>query len=74
KLSPSNKVFKDVISHEAESVLAGIADIGEAIGTSAFPVLVLTYGDDAIFIDHSQYLAKPEDVVIAVQKELAALS
>ena len=74
KLSPSNKVFKDAISHEAESVLAGIAEIGQAIGTSAFPVVVMTLGDEAIFIDHSQYLAKPEDVVIAVQKELAALS
>ncbi|ABZ76716.1 conserved hypothetical protein [Shewanella halifaxensis HAW-EB4] len=74
KLSPSNKVFKDTISHEAESVLAGIAEIGEAIGTSAFPVLVMTLGDEAIFIDHSQYLAKPEDVVAAANKELAALS
>ncbi|MGS0680661.1 protein-disulfide isomerase [Shewanella sp. 125m-7] len=73
KLSPSNKVFKDAISHEAESVLAGIAEIGQAIGTSAFPVVVMTLGDEAIFIDHSLYLAKPEDVVAAVKQELAAL-
>ena len=74
KLSPSNKVFKDVISHEAESVLAGIAEIGEAIGTSAFPVLVMTQGDEAIFIDHSQHLAMPKNVVEEVRAELTALS
>ncbi|GIU46785.1 hypothetical protein TUM4438_23580 [Shewanella sairae] len=74
KLSPSNKVFKDAISHEAESVLAGIAEIGEAIGTSAFPVLVMTQGDEAVFIDHSQYLAEPSSVVDAIKQELAAIS
>lgn len=73
KLSPSNKVFKDAISHEAESVLAGIAEIGEAIGTAAFPVLVMTQGDEAIFIDHSLYLSEPKAVVEAVRAELAAL-
>ena len=73
KLSPSNKVFKDALSHEAESVLAGIAEIGEAIGTNAFPVLVMTSGDQAIFIDHSQHISAPEGVVAAVHKELAAL-
>ncbi|MCK8047015.1 protein-disulfide isomerase [Shewanella sp. 1CM18E] len=74
KLSPSNKVFKDALSHEAESVLAGIAEIGEAIGTNAFPVLVMTSGDQAIFIDHSEHLAAPEGVVAAVREELAALA
>ncbi|WP_299805041.1 protein-disulfide isomerase [uncultured Shewanella sp.] len=74
KLSPSNKVFKDALSHEAESVLAGIAEIGEAIGTNAFPVLVMTSGDEAIFIDHSQHLATPKDAVKVVREELAALS
>lgn len=73
KLSPSNKVFKDAISHEAESVLAGIAEISEAIGTNAFPVLVMTSGDQAIFIDHSQFLSEPEAVVNNVKQELAAL-
>ncbi|MDR8523813.1 protein-disulfide isomerase [Shewanella fidelis] len=73
KLSPSNKVFKDALSHEAESVLAGIAEIGEAIGTNAFPVLVMTSGDQAIFIDHSQHISAPEGVVAAVRKELSAL-
>ncbi|GIU21765.1 protein-disulfide isomerase [Shewanella sp. MBTL60-007] len=74
KLSPSNKVFKDAISHEAESVLAGIAEIGEAIGTNAFPVLVMTSGDQAIFIDHSKFLSEPAAVVESVKQELAALS
>ncbi|WP_299794661.1 protein-disulfide isomerase [uncultured Shewanella sp.] len=70
KLSPSNKVFRDELSSDAESILAGIAEIQEMIGTTAFPVLLLSTDERGIFIDHSLYLDKPLAVVEAVQKEL----
>lgn len=73
KLSPSNKVFKDELSSDAEYVLSDIAEIQEMIGTTSFPALVMTVDDHAIFIDHSQYLSNPEAVVAAVAKEIAAI-
>ena len=73
KLSPSNKVFKDELSSEAEYVLSDIAEIQEMIGTNSFPALVITIGDHAIFVDHSKYLSNPQGVVAAVEKEIAAL-
>ncbi len=74
KLSPSNKVFKDELSIEAEYALEGIAEIQQVIGTEGFPVLVMTQNDNAIFIDHSKYLSSPHAVVQAVEQELAALT
>ncbi|MEI6858376.1 MAG: protein-disulfide isomerase [Shewanella sp.] len=73
KLSPSNKVFKDDLSSEAEYVLSDIAEIQEMIGTSAFPAMVITVGDHGIFIDHSRYLNNPQDVVTEIESEIAAL-
>jgi protein-disulfide isomerase-like protein with CxxC motif len=73
KLSPSNKVFKDELSMDAEYVLEGIEEIQEVIGTAGFPALVMTVNDNAIFIDHSKYLSSPLAVVAAVEKEIAAL-
>ncbi|MEM5504695.1 protein-disulfide isomerase [Shewanella frigidimarina] len=73
KLSPSNKVFKDELSMDAEYVLEGIEEIQQVIGTTGFPVLVMTVNDNAIFIDHSQYLSSPHAVVAAVEKEIAAI-
>jgi len=73
KLSPSNKVFKDELSMDAEYVLEGIAEIQEIIGTTDFPALVMSVDDNAIFIDHSQYLSDPQAVVAAVEKEIAAI-
>lgn len=73
KLSPSNKVFKDELSNDAEYVLADIAEIQEMLGTTAFPALVMTIDDHAIFIDHSQYLSHPESVVAAVEKEISEI-
>lgn len=73
KLSPSNKVFKDELSMDAEYALDGIEEIQQVIGTTGFPVLVMTLDDNAIFIDHSKYLSSPHAVVAAVEKEIAAL-
>lgn len=74
KLSPSNKVFKDELSSDAEYVLEDIAEIQQMIGTTAFPALIMTLDDQAIFIDHSQYLSNPQAVVAAVAKDIAALN
>ncbi|WP_394201553.1 protein-disulfide isomerase [Shewanella waksmanii] len=74
KLSPSNKVFKDQLSQDAELSLNDIAEIQQMIGTHHFPVLVMTQNDNAIFIDHSKYLSNPKAVVEAVNEELANLN
>jgi protein-disulfide isomerase-like protein with CxxC motif len=42
KLSPSNKVFKDELSTDAEYVLEDIEEIQQIIGTTGFPVMVMT--------------------------------
>jgi protein-disulfide isomerase-like protein with CxxC motif len=73
KLSPSNKVFKDELSSDAEFVLSDIEEIQEMIGTTAFPAMLITTGEQGIFIDHSPYLGKPLEVVELVKRELAAL-
>ncbi|RTR37616.1 protein-disulfide isomerase [Shewanella canadensis] len=71
KLSPSNKVFRDELSSDAEYVLEDISEIQEMIGTMAFPVLLLSTEDKGVFIDHSLYLGQPQDVVEAVKQELS---
>ncbi|MCL1065815.1 DsbA family protein [Shewanella olleyana] len=72
KLSPSNKIFRDELSMDAEYVLEGIAEIQQMIGTTNFPALVMTVDDNAIFIDHSKYISSPHAVVDAVEKEIAS--
>ncbi|KPZ73434.1 MULTISPECIES: hypothetical protein [Shewanella] len=72
KLSPSNKIFRDELSVDAECVLEAIAEIQQMLGTANFPALVMTVGDNAIFIDHSKYISTPLAVVDAVKKEIAA--
>ncbi|MGX9463294.1 DsbA family protein [Shewanella sp. A14] len=73
KLSASNKVFKDELSMDAEYVLEGIEEIQHVIGTTGFPAMVMTVNDNAIFIDHSQYLSNPQAVVATVEKEINAI-
>ncbi|GGB73783.1 protein-disulfide isomerase [Shewanella inventionis] len=73
KLSPNNKVFRDELTTDAENILEGIAEIQQVIGTTSFPALIMTVNDNAIFIDHSKYLKKPQEVVAAVEKEIAAI-
>lgn len=70
KLSPPNKVFKDELSDAAEYTLSDIAEIRELIGTNAFPVLLLSVGDNAVLLNHSLYLAKPDAIIAAVKQEL----
>ncbi|QDE30154.1 MULTISPECIES: DsbA family protein [Shewanella] len=73
KLSASNKIFKDELSMDAEYVLEGIEEIQQVIGTAGFPAIVITVDDNAIFVDHSQYLSNPQAVVEAVEKEMDAI-
>ena len=73
KLSPTNKVFKDELSMDAEYVLEGIEEIQQVIGTTGFPAIVMTVNDNAIFVDHSQYLSNPQAVVAAVEKDINAI-
>lgn len=70
KLSPPNKVFREELNDEAEYILADISELQEFMGTNAFPALLLTEGDKAVLLDHSQYLKKPQAIVKAVEKEL----
>ena len=73
KLSPTNKVFKDELSMDAEYVLEGIEEIQQVIGTMGFPAIVMTVNDNAIFVDHSKYLSNPQAVVAAVEEEINAI-
>ncbi|MFT6985691.1 MAG: protein-disulfide isomerase-like protein with CxxC motif [Psychromonas sp.] len=70
KLSPPNKVFRDELSDAAEYTLSEIAEIRELIGTNAFPALLLTAGDNAVLLNHSLYLAKPQAIIQAVKQQL----
>ncbi|NKF50828.1 protein-disulfide isomerase [Shewanella sp. WXL01] len=74
KLSPSGKVFKNELSLDAEQTLEDIAEIQQVLGTQSFPALVMVFNDNAIFIDHSKYLASPQAVLKDVEQEIKAMS
>ncbi|WP_022943015.1 protein disulfide-isomerase [Psychromonas hadalis] len=71
KLSPPNKVFKEVLSNEALYQQSDIQELQAFMQNSAFPALLLTYGDNAILLEHASYLNKPQDLVKVVKKLLA---
>lgn len=71
KLSPSNKVFKDELSNEAQYQLSDIQELQEFMQTTAFPALLLTYGDNALLLDHARHLNKPQALVKEVAKLLS---
>lgn len=70
KLSPSNKVFKDELTNEAQYQQSDIQELQEFMQTSAFPALLLTYGDNALLLEHARYLTKPQGLVKEVAKLL----
>ncbi|WP_371372842.1 protein-disulfide isomerase [Thalassotalea aquiviva] len=70
KLSPPAKVFRSVLSKDAEFNLAGIAELQELMQTQAFPALLLAKDDNLILLNHNLYLTKPETIVEAVELEL----
>ncbi len=70
KLSPPNKIFKAELSQEAQYILSDIHELQEFMTTTAFPALLLTVGDNAVLLNHSLYLKKPETIVRAVKEVL----
>ncbi|WP_372882700.1 protein-disulfide isomerase [Psychromonas sp.] len=71
KLSPPNKIFKEELSGEAQYTLSDINEVQEFMNTTAFPALLLTAGDNAVLLNHSLYLQKPQTIVQAVKEVLA---
>ena len=70
KLSPSNKVFKDELSNEAQYQQSDILELQEFMQTNAFPALLLINGDNAVLLEHARYLSKPNALVKEVKKLL----
>ena len=71
KLSPPNKIFKAELSNEAQYTLSDIHEMQEVMGTTDFPALLLTEADQAVLLNHSLYLQKPQTIVRAVKDALA---
>jgi protein-disulfide isomerase-like protein with CxxC motif len=70
KLSIPNKVFKEELSKDATFVLSDIQDLQEFMGTAAFPALLVVHNDNAVLLNHAQYLSKPSSIVADVKKQL----
>lgn len=72
KLSIPNKVFKEELSKDAVFVQSDINDLQEFMGTASFPALLFVYNDNAILLNHSQYLKSPQDIVADVKLKMQA--
>ncbi|WP_028867995.1 protein disulfide-isomerase [Psychromonas arctica] len=70
KLSIPNKVFKEELSKDAMFVQSEISDLQAFMGTAAFPALLLVHNDNAVLLNHAQYIGAPESIVADVQKQL----
>lgn len=70
KLSIPNKVFKEELSKDAMFVQSEIIDLQAFMGTAAFPALLLVHNDNAVLLNHAQYIGAPESIVADVQKQL----
>jgi len=70
KLSIPNKVFKEELSKDATFVLSDISELQEFMGTTAFPALLLVHNDNAVLLNHAEYLTDPEALVSDVKKQL----
>ncbi len=70
KLSPPGKVFKSELSKDAQYALVDIEELQELIQTTAFPAMVLIVNDNAVLLQHSLYLERPQKIVEAVALEL----
>jgi len=71
KLSPPNKVFKDELTNEALYQQSDIKELQEFMQTTAFPAMLLTYGDNAVLLDHARFINKPLNITNEVKKLLA---
>lgn len=72
KLSIPNKVFKEDLSKDAMFVKSDISELQEFMGTAAFPALLLVHNNNAVLLNHAQYLHKPHSIVADVRKQLQA--
>ncbi|MEL0629973.1 protein-disulfide isomerase [Psychromonas aquatilis] len=70
KLSIPNKVFKEELSKDAMFVQSDISELQEFMGTAAFPALLLVHNDNAVLLNHAQYLSNPKSIVSDVSKQL----
>ena len=70
KLSIPNKVFKEELSKDATFVLSDISELQEFMGTAAFPALLLVHNDNAVLLNHAEYLTAPDKLVADVKKQL----
>jgi len=70
KLSVPNKVYKEELSKDATFTLSDISDLQEFMGTTAFPALLLVHNDNAVLLNHAEYLDDPKALVAYVKKQL----
>ena len=70
KLSIPNKVFKEELSKDALYVLSDINDLQDFMGTASFPALLLVHNDNAVLLNHAQYIGDPDSIVADVEKQL----
>ncbi|MEL0660934.1 protein-disulfide isomerase [Psychromonas arctica] len=70
KLSIPNKVFKEELSKDALYVLSDINDLQGFMGTVSFPALLLVHNDNAVLLNHAQYIGDPASIVADVEKQL----
>jgi len=70
KLSIPNKIFKDELTKDALYTLSDISDLQALMGTTAFPALLLVHNDNAMLLNHAEYLDDPKALVAYVKKQL----
>lgn len=70
KLSIPNKVFKEELSKDAMYVLSDINDLQGFMGTVSFPALLLVHNDNAVLLNHAQYIGDPQSIIADVEKQL----
>jgi protein-disulfide isomerase-like protein with CxxC motif len=70
KLSIPNKVFKEELSKDVLYTLSDISELQEFMGTTAFPALLLVHNDNAVLLNHAEYLTDPDALVADVKKQL----
>jgi len=51
-------------------VQSDISELQEFMGTAAFPALLLVHNDNAVLLNHAQYLSNPKSIVSDVSKQL----
>ena len=51
-------------------VLSDINDLQGFMGTVSFPALLLVHNDNAVLLNHAQYIGDPQSIVADVEKQL----